>query len=102
MSVGGGGGSGGGDPPEKKGPWWETDPQDGAESLGFMGNLGEEPGPWNEKWIKLPDGSKVRRGRAKDDDGKWKTFADIERDKAGKTVAPETAAAIAASIAGVI
>ena len=33
MSVGGGGGGGGGgDPPEKKGPWWETDPHDGADA----------------------------------------------------------------------
>ena len=34
MSVGGGGGggSGGGDPPGKKGPWWVTDPQDGADA----------------------------------------------------------------------
>ena len=31
MSVGGGDG-GGGAPPEKKGPWWETDPHDGADA----------------------------------------------------------------------
>jgi hypothetical protein len=56
-----------------------------------MGNLGEEPGPWNEKWMKLGDG-KVRRGWTKDDDGNWRTFADIARDeaaKAGKTAEVE-------------
>ncbi len=98
MSVGGGGG-GGGAPPEKKGPWWETDPHDGAEPLGGMGNLGNVPGPFNEKWTTLEDGTPVRRGWGWDDDGKLRTFADIARDEAAK--AGKTAAAIAASIADV-
>jgi hypothetical protein len=56
-----------------------------------MGNLGEEISDWNEKWIKLPDGSKVRRGWTKDDDGKWRTFADIAAN-AGKTAEAEAEA----------
>jgi hypothetical protein len=108
ISVSGGGGGGKKDPPGKKPPWWETDPQDGAESKGGMGNLGKETSDWNEKWTTFGNNNPVRRGWALDDDGNWRTLADIARDeaaKAGKTAEAkaeaeaEAKAAVQASIA---
>ncbi len=69
VSGSGGGGSGGGDPPEKKGPWWETDPHDGADAElvdkwrqkhtpGWPGLWSDElygPGDWDDATITGPD-----------------------------------------------
>ena len=104
---GGGGGGGGGGPPGKKPPWWETDPQDGAEQPGGIGNLGKETSDWNEKWTTFGNNNPVRRGWALDDDGKWRTFADIARDEAAKAdktaeAEAEAEAAVQASIADML
>ena len=107
ISVSGGGGGGKKDPPGKKPPWWETDPQDGAEQPGGIGNLGKETSDWNEKWTTFGNNNPVRRGWALDDDGKWRTFADIARDEAAKAdktaeAEAEAEAAVQASIADML
>jgi hypothetical protein len=72
-----------------------------------MGNLGKETSDWNEKWTTFGNNNPVRRGWALDDDGKWRTFADIARDEAAKAdktaeAEAEAEAAVQASIADML